>query len=98
MPEGKEEPTHEPQTALGRYSRYDITPSSTTQCTEESTTRLPTARAAMPSLLLVVFTLQLLLHIINTVGANTINELVRLDPHPSTALLLLHYAVSANNH
>ncbi|KAJ4294309.1 GET complex subunit get1 [Kalmusia sp. IMI 367209] len=30
----------------------------------------------MPSLLLVVFTLQLLLHIINTVGANTINELL----------------------
>jgi len=30
----------------------------------------------MPSLLLVVFILQLLLHIINTVGANTVNELV----------------------
>ena len=32
--------------------------------------------AAMPSLLLVVFVLQFLLHIINTVGANTVNELV----------------------
>jgi hypothetical protein len=30
----------------------------------------------MPSLLLVVFTLQFLLHIINTVGATTVNELV----------------------
>lgn len=30
----------------------------------------------MPSLLVVVFVLQLLLHIVNTVGANTINELV----------------------
>ncbi|KAF2278069.1 uncharacterized protein EI97DRAFT_374350 [Westerdykella ornata] len=30
----------------------------------------------MPSLLLVVFILQLVLHIINTVGANTINELL----------------------
>ncbi|KAF1993124.1 hypothetical protein P154DRAFT_625670 [Amniculicola lignicola CBS 123094] len=30
----------------------------------------------MPSLLLVVFTLQFLLHIINTVGANTINQLL----------------------
>ncbi|KAF1849824.1 CHD5-domain-containing protein [Cucurbitaria berberidis CBS 394.84] len=30
----------------------------------------------MPSLLLVVFTLQLLLHIINTVGASTVNELL----------------------
>lgn len=30
----------------------------------------------MPSLLLVVFILQLLLHIINTVGKNTVNELV----------------------
>jgi hypothetical protein len=30
----------------------------------------------MPSLLLVVFILQLLLHIINTVGANTLNELL----------------------
>jgi len=34
----------------------------------------------MPSLLVVVFILQFLLHIINTVGANTINELVRLCP------------------
>jgi len=32
--------------------------------------------AAMPSLLLVVFVLQFVLHIINTVGANTVNELV----------------------
>jgi hypothetical protein len=31
----------------------------------------------MPSLLLVVFILQFLLHIINTVGASTVNELVR---------------------
>jgi hypothetical protein len=30
----------------------------------------------MPSLLLVVFILQLLLHVINTVGATTVNELV----------------------
>ncbi|PSN68655.1 CHD5-domain-containing protein [Corynespora cassiicola Philippines] len=30
----------------------------------------------MPSLLVVVFVLQLLLHIVNTVGANTINELL----------------------
>jgi hypothetical protein len=30
----------------------------------------------MPSLLLVVFTLQFLLHIVNTVGAATVNELV----------------------
>jgi len=30
----------------------------------------------MPSLLLVVFTLQLLLHIVNTVGASTVNDLV----------------------
>jgi hypothetical protein len=30
----------------------------------------------MPSLLLVVFILQFLLHIVNTVGANTVNELV----------------------
>jgi hypothetical protein len=30
----------------------------------------------MPSLLLVVFILQLLLHIVNTVGATTVNELV----------------------
>ena len=52
----------------------------------------------MPSLLLVVFTLQLLLHIINTVGANTINELVRPLPHPSTAVLLLRYTISAHNH
>jgi hypothetical protein len=33
----------------------------------------------MPSLLLVVFVLQFLLHIINTVGASTVNELVRLS-------------------
>lgn len=31
---------------------------------------------AMPSLLLVVFLLQLVLHLINTVGASTIDELV----------------------
>lgn len=30
----------------------------------------------MPSLLLVVFILQFLLHIINTVGASTVNDLV----------------------
>jgi hypothetical protein len=35
----------------------------------------------MPSLLLVMFMLQLFLHIINTVGATTINELVRLYSH-----------------
>jgi hypothetical protein len=40
----------------------------------------------MPSLLLVVFVLQFLLHIINTVGASTVNELVRL---PAPVLLLL---------
>jgi hypothetical protein len=34
----------------------------------------------MPSLLLVVFALQFLLHIINTVGANTVNELVSPAP------------------
>jgi hypothetical protein len=39
----------------------------------------------MPSLLLVVFILQLLLHIINTVGANTLNELVRI-PCPPPAI------------
>jgi hypothetical protein len=32
--------------------------------------------ASMPSLLLVVFILQLALHLINTVGASTIDELV----------------------
>jgi hypothetical protein len=32
--------------------------------------------ATMPSLLLVVFTLQFVLHLINTVGASTIDELV----------------------
>lgn len=37
----------------------------------------------MPSLLLVMFILQTVLHIINTVGANTINELVsRAPPTP----------------
>ncbi|KAL1612312.1 GET complex subunit get1 [Paraconiothyrium brasiliense] len=36
----------------------------------------------MPSLLLVMFVLQTVLHIINTVGANTINELVRDAPPP----------------
>lgn len=36
----------------------------------------------MPSLLLVVFVLQLALHLINTVGASTVDELVRfLCPH-----------------
>jgi hypothetical protein len=35
----------------------------------------------MPSLLLVVFILQFLLHIINTVGASTVNELVRPRTH-----------------
>jgi hypothetical protein len=35
---------------------------------------------AMPSLLLIMFILQLFLHIINTVGATTIDELVRLLP------------------
>lgn len=34
----------------------------------------------MPSLLLIMFILQTVLHIINTVGANTINELVRRCP------------------
>jgi len=33
-------------------------------------------RPAMPSLLLIVFVLQLVLHIVNTVGANTVNELL----------------------
>lgn len=35
----------------------------------------------MPSLLLVVFILQLLLHVINTVGKNTVNELVSPAPN-----------------
>ncbi|PVH99477.1 CHD5-domain-containing protein [Periconia macrospinosa] len=39
----------------------------------------------MPSLLLVVFILQLLLHIINTVGANAINELARPAPRTSSS-------------
>jgi hypothetical protein len=34
----------------------------------------------MPSLLLVMFILQLSLHLINTVGVNTLNELVRRAP------------------
>jgi hypothetical protein len=38
----------------------------------------------MPSLLLVVFILQLSLHIINTVGVNTLNELVQ-PPAPPIA-------------
>ena len=34
----------------------------------------------MPSLLLVVFLLQLLIYVINTVGAATIDQLVRTPP------------------
>lgn len=33
----------------------------------------------MPSLLLVVFLLQLAIHLVNTFGAAFVNELVRLD-------------------
>lgn len=44
----------------------------------------------MVSLLLVVFILQFLLHIINTVGANTINELVRPSPQTLQHSPLIH--------
>lgn len=37
--------------------------------------------AVMPSLLLVVFTLQFVLHLINTVGVSTVDELVRTSSH-----------------
>jgi hypothetical protein len=48
-----------------------------TRCNEtELLNHLVQPSVAMPSLLLVVFILQFLLHIVNTVGANTVNELV----------------------
>jgi hypothetical protein len=48
-----------------------------TRCSEtKSLDHLVHPSVAMPSLLLVVFILQFLLHIVNTVGANTVNELV----------------------
>jgi hypothetical protein len=43
----------------------------------------------MPSLLLVVFTLQFLLHIINTVGASTVNDLVSPTSHESNTIGIL---------
>lgn len=46
----------------------------------------------MPSLLLVVFILQLALHIINTVGVNTINELVCFLSGLEKRHLLMVYA------
>ena len=49
----------------------------TTTCAEPPPT---TMTLAMPSLLLIMFILQLFLHIINTVGATTIDELVRVLP------------------
>lgn len=61
-------------------SLYDITLlflSDTTICDENTPRSHLQLRAAMPSLLLVMFTLQLVLHIVNTVGATTVNELVR---------------------
>ena len=38
----------------------------------------------MPSLLVVVFQLQLLIHLINTVGAPAVNNLVSFINHPSS--------------
>lgn len=43
----------------------------------------------MPSLLLVVFILQLVLHLINTVGASTVDELVC---NPTFAIIMPQYA------
>jgi len=43
----------------------------------------------MPSLLLVVFTLQFLLHIINTVGASTVNDLVSPASYESNTISIL---------
>jgi len=43
----------------------------------------------MPSLLLVVFILQLVLHLINTVGASTIDELVRASTTAAVELPVL---------
>lgn len=43
----------------------------------------------MPSLLLVVFTLQVVLHLINTVGASSVDELVR---DPIYSIVMLQYA------
>ena len=43
----------------------------------------------MPSLLLVVFILQFLLHIINTVGASTVNDLVSPAPYESNPIGIL---------
>jgi hypothetical protein len=40
----------------------------------------------MPSLLLVVFVLQLALHLINTVGASTVDELVRTFPYAAVGV------------
>jgi hypothetical protein len=40
----------------------------------------------MPSLLLVVFVLQLALHLINTVGASTVDELVRTFPYATVGV------------
>jgi hypothetical protein len=36
----------------------------------------------MPSILLTVFILQLIIHIVNTIGASTINNLVRNAAYP----------------
>lgn len=38
----------------------------------------------MPSLMLLVFLLQLAIYLVNTLGATTINDWVRTPPHPST--------------
>lgn len=54
----------------------------------------------MPSLLLVVFALQLALHLINTVGANTIDELVNtFSDHNSHCGMLItpSYGVYTTN-
>lgn len=42
----------------------------------------PAPTLTMPSLLITVFVIQLLIHVVNTVGASTINDLVTLPPFP----------------
>jgi len=48
----------------------------------------------MISLLLLVFVLQLLVHVVNAIGPTTLNDLVRINISDSTVRLLLNIVIA----